>query len=187
MDARTYALALSLSSAVGLRPFLTLAICAWMMYAGQIHPSDRFLWLGSSGAAAVLTGLALLEFAADKIPLVDHAMHVVHLATKPLAALLIVGSVSPSDGPDWVTGTAMAAGALNALGIHAAAAGTRVASTATTLGLGNPVVSVIEDGLAILGIVLAFTLPFVALIVGIAAVVVAIRSFSASREPRRSR
>jgi hypothetical protein len=43
--------------------------------------------------------------------------------------------------------------------MHTAQSGTRLASTATTGGLGNPVVSVIEDVLAFVTVLIAFVAP----------------------------
>ena len=56
----------------------------------------------------------------------------------------------------------MGVGALNALGVHTASATVRTASTATTLGLANPLVSLVEDGIAIVGVVLAVLVPVAA-------------------------
>jgi uncharacterized membrane protein len=167
MDASSYAVAMSLSTAAGIRPFLTLAVMAWMMYAGYVHPSAQYAWLGSSGDALLLSLLALLEFGSDKIPILDHAMHAVHFATKPIAAVLIAGSTIPANDPQVATYVTMGIAAVNALGIHTALAGTRAASTAMSFGVANPVLSVIEDVVAVFGIAIAFVLPFAGLALSI--------------------
>jgi hypothetical protein len=159
-----YAMVLALSSAVGIRPFLTLAICAWMMYAGYLHPSAQFHWLGASGTAIVLSVLAFLEFAGDKIPFVDHALQALHFAVKPATAALIADSAIPSGDPQAATYAIMLAAALNALGVHGATTTVRAASTATSLGVANPLISVAEDVLAVIGIVIALTLPFLGVV-----------------------
>ena len=189
MDSSGFATAYALSSSIGLRPFLTLALASLAMHFGYLHPSHAFGYLGSDGATWLLAGLAVLEFAGDKIPVVDHTLHVVHFATKPIAAALLVGSAVPATGaPDAGTYALMALGAFNALGVHAGVAAVRGASTATTLGAANPVISLVEDVLAVAATVLAFALPFagagLAVLVTVLLVVLARRTLVALRRKR---
>jgi hypothetical protein len=144
--------------------------------------------MSSDGVTVLLAVLAVLEFAGDKIPVVDHTLHVLHIATKPIAAALLVGSTVPDIGPgDAVTYALMGAGAANALGIHAGVAALRGASTVTTAGLGNPIVSLTEDAAAIVATALAFFAPFVGALVAIALtvliVIVARKVVRAARRP----
>jgi uncharacterized membrane protein len=104
MDPATFATAYTLSTSIGIRPFLTLGIASLAMHFGFLHPSAGFGFLGSNGATWLLAGLALVEFVGDKIPVVDHTLHVLHFATKPIAAALLVGSaVSATGSPDLAT------------------------------------------------------------------------------------
>ena len=183
MDATTYALAASLSTAAGIRPFLTLDVCAWLMYAGYLHPSAHYAWIGSLGVAALLAFLAALDFFMDKVPLLDHALHAVHFATTPAAAALIVGSTVPGNDPAAATYVTMGIAALNALGIHAASAATRAASTSVSFGLANPVVSLFEDAAAVIVIAIAFALPFVGLGLSVLALVVLVAAARTRRRP----
>ncbi len=66
-------------------------------------------------------------------------------------------------------------GAPAALAFNAAQTGVRVGSTATTGGLGNPVVSLIEDVLAFLTVIIAFLAPILIPIVLLILAVVVIR------------
>ncbi len=170
MDPATFATAYTLSSSIGIRPFLTLAIASLAMHLGYLHPSPAFAYLGSDGATWLLGGLAVLEFVGDKIPVVDHTLHVLHFATKPIAAALLVGgTVSSTGSPDFATDALMGMGALNALGIHAGVTALRGASTATTLGVANPIISVGEDVIAIVASVLAIFIPIIGALLAIAA------------------
>ncbi len=99
MDPATFATAYTLSSSIGIRPFLTLAIASLAMHLGYLHPSPAFAYLGSDGATWLLGGLAVLEFVGDKIPVVDHTLHVLHFATKPIAAALPRAPVRPISRP----------------------------------------------------------------------------------------
>ena len=165
MDPQEFATAYALSTTIGLRAFVTLALASLAMHLGYLHPSPAFAWLGSNGATVVFALLAILELASDKVPIVDHFMHAIHFATKPIAAAVLVGSLVPSGTDDSIapaTYALMGVGALNALGVHTASATVRTASTATTLGLANPRVSLVEDGIAIVGVVLAVLVPVAA-------------------------
>ena len=75
-------------------------------------------------------------------------------------------------------------GAPAALAFNAAQTGVRVGSTATTGGFGNPVVSLIEDVLAVLTVILAFLAP---IIVPVALIVLAVIVFRLARRLRDER
>ena len=162
MDAVSqYALAYALTTSAGIRALLPLAAVSIAAHNGWIHPSGDFAWLGHGIVMWVLIGVAVLEMAADKIPFVDHAMHFVQIASKPAAAaILVAGTTHPQNHEQLIF--LMVIGALNALGIHSAVVGARAASTATTAGLANPVLSTAEDAGSIGGIILAFFAPIVA-------------------------
>jgi hypothetical protein len=105
-------------------------------------------------------------------------LHVLHFGIKPVAAAILVGGALGSVGasPDATTYAAMGLAALNALGVHSGVTALRGASSAMTLGIGNPVVSVGEDVVAIATTLLAILAPFVgaalALAIAIGALVV---------------
>ncbi len=160
MDAATFATAYALSTSVGLRPFMTLALASLAMHFGYLHPSTPFAALGSDGGTAILALLAVLELLGDKLPVVDHALHVLHFATKPLAAAILVGSIVPDAGMP-LDGTTMALAALNAVGVHTAVATLRAGSTMTTAGMANPLLSLAEDGTAAAGVGLSLFAPYV--------------------------
>jgi uncharacterized membrane protein len=164
--ASQYALAYALTTTAGLRGFLTLFAAAVAAHYRVIHPSAGFAWLGSDGAVVVLGLFALLELSADKIPAIDHALHAVSFAVRPIAGAILVGGTLNTNNSAELYGL-MAAGALNALVVHSSSAATRAASSATTLGSANPLISVVEDVMAIGGIIAAFAYPIAAAIVSL--------------------
>ena len=167
MDAASqYALAYALTTTAGLRGVLSLALVAVAAHLGAIHPPADFSWLASPAVMWILVAVSGAELVADKVPLVDHGLHVLQVVVKPAAAAIIVGgTVHPQSQGMLIF--LMIVGALNALGIHAGVMSVRAASTATTGGLGNPVVSTVEDAGAIGGGVLAFIMPFVVALVAL--------------------
>ncbi len=172
MNGSEYATLYALTTAIGLRPFLVLALASLAMHFGYLHPSGAFVKLGGDGVTWLLAGLAVLEFAGDKIPLVDHALQAVHFAVKPAAAAILVDGAIPAGTPDGATYALAALGAANALGVHTGVTAVRGASTVATLGVANPIVSVVEDVLAVGATLLAFLAPFLGAIGAIALSVV---------------
>jgi hypothetical protein len=178
VDALAAALAAAgLAGAAGLNAWLPLVLAGAAARAGLVDLEGaaaslaEWPWLAAAGAALVL------DLVGDKLPGVDHVLHVAGLVLAPAsAALLATGQ------PD--AGAATAAGAaLLGLTVHAGRAALRPASTATTAGLGNPVLSTIEDGLSLVLAVLAFALPALAAL----AVLVLLLRLGRAAARRRSR
>ncbi len=175
MDAAgQYALAYSLTTAAGVRAVLSLALVDVATHLGLLHPPTLFAWLGSPLAMWSLLAVAAVELLGDKIPLLDHALHVLQIVVKPAAAAIIVGGTVHPQSNDMLI-FLMVIGALNALGVHAGVMTVRGASTLTTGGLANPVVSVVEDAGTIGTVVLAFVAPVLAAMLSICAVVLLLR------------
>ena len=168
-------LGLGLASATGLRtflPLLMLAVAAKFDLFG-VRLIDQMDWLVSWPAIAALATATVAEFAGDKIPAVDHALNAVGYVTRPVAGAVAAGSVFWAVDPTAAAVAGIIVGAPAALAFNAAQTGARVGSTATTGGLGNPVVSLIEDVLAALAVIVAFLAPVVVpvLLIGLAIVV----------------
>jgi hypothetical protein len=190
MDPLLFATAYALSTSAGIRPFLTLALASLAMHFGYLHPAHEFAFVGSDGATVMLASLAVLEFIGEKVPVVDHALHVLHIGIKPVAAAILVGSAAPDvtqgDGTAY-TFALMGAAALNALGVHAGVATIRGASTATTAGLANPFISLIEDAATVLSTGLALLAPVAGALLALAitlALILGARSIVRYLRPR---
>lgn len=185
MDAASqYALAYALTTTAGLRGVLSLALVSVAAHLNVIHPIGAFAWLAEPPVMWILIAVAGAELFADKVPLVDHALHFAQIAVKPAAAAIIVGgTVHPQSHAMLVL--LMVVGALNALGIHAGVMTARGASTAATGGLANPALSTAEDAAALGGGILAFVMPIAIAIVALLASLVVFRF--ASKAYRRLR
>lgn len=159
--------ALGLSSASGLRayfPLLAVAIGSHISTGnGQplIPLSQPFQALGTWWVVALLVVLVIGEFTVDKIPGLDHVSDAFHTIVRPLSgAVIMAGTDNPlSERSIWA---AAVVGAVLALTVHTAKAASRPAVTASTAGLGNPVVSLVEDVIVVVVSVLAVLAPFVA-------------------------
>lgn len=180
-------LGLGLASATGLRtflPLLALALAArFELFGVRLH--EEMEWLVSTPAVAALTVAAVAEFLGDKIPVVDHALDAVGTVARPLSGAVAAGAVFWSLDPTAAAVAGLIVGAPAALAFSTAKGGTRAASTATTGGLGNPVLSLLEDLLSVVTVLLALLAPLLvpALLIGLLLVLwVGVRRF---RRPRR--
>lgn len=153
-------LGVGLAASSGLRAFLPLFALSLAFHFGfGPHASGHFAWLGSPLALGALAIATVVEIAGDKIPVVDHALDTVGTLIRPAAGALAAGAVL--NGHDPATGALLGLiiGAPIALGVHGAKAATRGASTVSTLGFGNPVVSVLEDIVVVATTAAAFFVP----------------------------
>ena len=176
-------LGLGLASATGLRTFLPMLMLAVAAKFGMfgVQLIDQMDWLASWPAIAALGVAAVVEFAGDKVPAVDHALNAVGYVTRPVAGAIAAGSVFWAVDPTMAAIAGVIVGAPAALAFNAAQTTARVGSTATTGGLGNPVVSLIEDVLAVLTVIVAFLAP---ILIPIVLIVLAIVVFRLARRLR---
>lgn len=165
MDATHWILAiflgLALAASTGLNaslPLFMLAVAGHFHLAG-VQLNAGLSWVGSDAAMIVLGLATLLEIVGDKIPAVDHALHTVGTVIRPLAGWLAAASVLGHVDPTTAAVVGLIVGAPTALGFHAAKATTRVATTATTLGMGNAFVSAVEDVLSFAMSMIGFLVP----------------------------
>lgn len=159
MEAATSLLqALGLSTAAGLRSYLTLlAVGLTSRFTDLIALEAPYSLLENPWALGILAALAVADFVGDKIPVVDHALHAVEALVNPAAGVIVALSVSDAAGVHPLL--AGAAGLIMAGGTHAARLTARPAVTAGTAGLGNPLISLMEDVLAVLTLIVAILLP----------------------------
>lgn len=157
------ALGIGLAACAGLRAWLPLLLLGSLARWGMVDLSPSFQFIGSNRALILFGVATIVEMAGDKIPVVDHALDALSTVLRPAAGSLLAASVlwSVSD-PLTALALGVAVGAPSALVPHAAKSTLRVASTAFTGGLANPVLSFLEDGAAFLMFVLTVVLPIVA-------------------------
>ena len=169
-------LGLGLASATGLRTFLPLLMLAVAARFGLfgITLNEQMSWLVGAPAIAALGVAAVIEFAGDKIPVLDHGLSALGAFTRPVAGAVAAGSVFAGLDPTTAAVAGIIVGAPTALAFNAAQGGTRLASTATTGGLGNPILSFFEDVLSFLTVLLAFVAP---ILIPIAMIAVAVLVF----------
>jgi hypothetical protein len=158
--ASTLALAVALAACAGLRAWLPLLAAGLFARADWLELGPAFEFL-TSGRALALFGVATaVEIAGDKIPALDHALDSAGTVLRPAAGALLAAAVL-GQITDPLTSLALGAavGVPSALVPHAAKSALRLASTALTAGLANPVVSLIEDAITLVLLLAAVLLP----------------------------
>jgi hypothetical protein len=150
---------LGLSSSAGLNAYLPLLIVALVArFTDWITLSESWSGLTNGWIIALLAVLLAVEVVADKIPTVDHVNDVFQTFTRPVAGAILFAA-SSNVIADVHPVLAMACGLVVAGGVHVVKATARPAVTATTGGVGNPVVSTIEDITSALVALLSILIP----------------------------
>ena len=134
-------LGIGLASAAGLRVFLPALVAAVAAQQGLITPSEGFEWLGTWPAIVTLAVATVVEVGAYYVPWVDNALDAVAGPGAVLAGGLLATSFLEVDSEAlrWALGLIAGGGAAGV--VQGGTTLLRAASTATTGGLGNPVVS----------------------------------------------
>jgi Domain of unknown function (DUF4126) len=168
-------------------PLLSFAVAVRWLHLYSIN--SHFAFITSNGFMIILAILTLLDFVADKIPLIDHSWDAVNTAIRPLAGALVaaassqqvtlpvstgslslnlLSSMNTATGNIHIAGAgliimALLGGILAALA-HTTKATTRLVSTVTTAGFFNIILSFCEDVLVVILVLIALFAPAIMLI-----------------------
>jgi len=179
-------LGIGLAASVGFRVFLPLFALSIASYFGVWDLNESWEWIGSLAAVITLGVATLVEIFAYFIPWVDSVLDSIAI---PLAAIagtaVMVATVSDLD-PVVTWSLAIIAGGGTATAIRGASATSRLASTATTGGLGNPVISAVETGTAVVVTTASIFVPILAVLLVIIILVI-IFSIYRKLRPRLSK
>lgn len=173
--------AFGLASAAGLNAYLPLLIVGLLSrYTDLLSLSAPWNTLENPWVLGVLVVLLIIEMTVDKIPAVDSINDAIQTFIRPVAGAILFAA-SGSVLTDVSPVLAMIAGILVAGGVHTVKAAARPMVTVSTAGLGNPVVSVIEDVASATITVLAIVVPL------LSALVIALLIFLVLRKVRQRR
>ena len=183
MDPASVFAAFGLSGAAGLNAWLPLFAGALLQRLDVVELAEPFDKLSSTGALITLGVLTIADFVGDKIPAVDHVLHGVGTVVAPVSgAALFAGQTGMET--DIPTLVAVLAGGATAEAVHTGRAAVRPASTATTGGVGNPFLSLIEDAGSALLTLAAFVVPVLAALFVIVLLVAIVLLWRRLRRPR---
>lgn len=149
--------ALGLAAPAGLNaPLVLLLVGLAARFTGLVDLPVDYDWIESWGALGGLAVWLLAEEILDKVPGADHVNDAVNTALRPAAGAVLGLALTQGDLPPALGG---ALGLLVAGTAHAAKATARPVVTVGTVGLGNPVASVVEDAVAVVAVAIALVAP----------------------------
>jgi len=167
-----------LSASAGLNAYIPLLVVSLLgRFTDLIKLNSPYDALTNEWIIILLIALSVVEFFADKVPLVNHINDLIQSFVRPAAGAILFAA-SADVITDIHPVLALGAGLLIAGGIHAAKSGAlRPAVTTATGGLGNVAVSTLEDvvatGLSIVSVIVPILVgilmvPFIVLVIWIA-------------------
>jgi hypothetical protein len=173
-DLTAYFTALGLATAAGLNAWLPLLATGLLAkYTDLLDLDGSWATLENTGVLLALAGVTVADFVGDKIPAVDHGLHAAGTVIAPATGA--VAALSSSCALDVSPALMTIIGLVAAETSHGTRMAIRPFSTATTAGVGNPVLSLIEDVLSLGLSVVAIALPVLALLLVVALLVAAWR------------
>ncbi len=152
-------LGIGLSAACGFRVFVPLLVMSIASLAGHLTLAPGFQWIGTYPALLTFSVATAVEIAGYYIPWVDHALDTIATPAAIVAGTVITASMVTGMSPLLKWSLAIIAGGGAAGLVQGATVVTRAASTATTGGLGNPLVATIELGAATITSIAALLVP----------------------------
>lgn len=166
---------IGLAAACGFRVFVPLFVLSLAARAGGVEVVSSFDWIRSTEATLVLGTASAAEILAYYLPWVDNVLDVIAGPAAAVAGAIVAASVLVEVPAYARWSLAIIAGGGTASLVHGATAAIRAASTATTGGIANPMVSTGEIVGASATSILALTVPVVCVALVVAFLVFAVR------------
>jgi hypothetical protein len=166
---------IGLSAACGFRVFVPLLVMSIASLSGHLTLAHGFGWIGTYPALISLSVATCVEVAGYYIPWLDHLLDTMAAPASIVAGTIVTASAVGDMSPFLKWTLAVIAGGGAAGLVQGATMMTRAASTATTGGLANPVVSTLELIGATITSILAVVAPVIAVLLLITLLVVVVR------------
>lgn len=167
----TILMGIGLSAASGFRIFIPFLVVSIASLTGNLTLADSFSWIGTYPALITFGMATVLEIAGYYIPWVDNILDTIASPVAVIAGIILMASVVTGISPLMKWALAIIAGGGVAGTIQALTGVTRITSSITTGGLGNPAVSTVESGSSLTLSALAIFIPVIAGLVVIALIV----------------
>ncbi|UOB17021.1 DUF4126 domain-containing protein [Abyssalbus ytuae] len=160
-------LGIGLAASVGFRVFLPLFALSLASYFDIWSLNENWEWIGTLPALITLGLAMIIEIFAYYIPFIDNLLDTIAVPLAAIAGTAVVVSTAADLNPLITWSLAIIAGGGTASAIKGAASATRLTSSATTAGTGNPIVSTAETGTSILMSTASIFAPVLAIILAI--------------------
>ncbi len=167
----------ALAATCGVRTFLPLFALGMAARFDLVDLGEAFSWLEATEALLALGSGAVLELASDKVPWLSSLLDVIKAPARALAGMLVVAA-AVVDLPTWVVAIlAIIIGGGVALSVHLARSGVRLAAAVKSAGAVGPFLSIAEDVVVSIVIVLSVVFVGVAALVALAGVLLAWQTY----------
>ncbi len=175
---------IGLSAACGFRVFVPLLVMSVAAIFGWFEPMKGFEWLSIPAVCVALGFATICEIGAYYIPWVDNALDSIATPAAMIAGTLSTLAVSSGEMSQFATwASAIIVGGGTASAVQLSTVALRGASTLTTGGVANPVVSTGEWMGAVVLSILSFMLPFLVVFLVILVIIWMVRW---AREKRKT-
>lgn len=161
----TVLMGIGLSAASGFRIFIPFLVISIASLTGNLTLADSFSWIGTYPAVITFGIATIFEIAGYYIPWVDNILDTIASPVAVIAGIILMASVVTGMSPLLKWTLSIIAGGGIAGTIQALTGFTRVTSSITTGGLGNPAVSSVESGSSLTLSAMAIFIPIIAGIV----------------------
>lgn len=157
-------LGVGLSASVGFRVFLPLFALSLAAYFDVWQLNEAWQWVGSTTAVITLGVATVVEIGAYFIPYIDNLLDTIAVPLAALAGTAVMLSTVADLSPVVTWALAIIAGGGTAAAVAGTSSTTRLASTATTGGLANPIVATLETGTSVVMSAISIFMPILAII-----------------------
>ncbi|MFL0352457.1 DUF4126 domain-containing protein [Xanthomarina sp. GH4-25] len=157
-------LGVGLAASVGFRVFVPLFVLSLAAHFQVWELNESWLWIGSLPAVIVLGVATIVEILAYYVPFIDNLLDTIAVPLAAIAGTAIMVSTAIDLSPVFTWALAIIAGGGTAAVIAGTTSATRLASTSTTAGFANPIVSTLETGTSILLAIISIFLPILAIV-----------------------
>lgn len=165
-------LGIGLSASAGFRVFIPLLLLSVAGYLDYIPLSEDWSWAASPLAIIILSVATIIELIAYYIPYIDNLLDSISVPLATIAGTVAMVAVMGDLNPAITWALAIIAGGGTAALVSTTTSTARLASTATTGGLGNPVISTVEAGVSTTLSLLSMLIPFVAAVMVVILIIV---------------
>ncbi len=165
-------LGIGLSAACGFRIFVPLLIMSIASLSGHLHLATGFDWIGTYPALVAFSVATALEITGYYVPWVDHLLDTIATPAAIVAGTVATAAIVSDMSPLLKWSLAIIAGGGAAGLVQGTTVLARGVSTATTAGIGNPMIATAELGGSVLISILAIVAPVLVVLVLAAVAVV---------------
>lgn len=154
-----------LAASSGLNAYLPLLILALTdQFSDIIDLDGRWSAISSPWFIIGLLVILPLELIGDKIPRFDHINDLIHTLVRPVAGGVCMAAAASQDN-GYNTAVAVVVGVAIAFAVHMVKMRVRPAITGATSGIGNPIMSLVEDAAVVFTSLFAALLPIAIILV----------------------